>query len=42
MTDLDPAAVENDAVLAGVLRRDVVTVVHHAVFIDPAVGDTLL
>ncbi len=40
--DLHTLSVEDGAFLVGVLRRNVVTVVHHALLIDPAVGDPLL
>src|SRR5213082_2090331 len=40
--DLHALTVEDGAFLGGVLGRNVVTVVHHALLIDPAVGDALL
>src|SRR5205823_1695829 len=40
--DLHALTVEDGTFLGGVLRRNVVTVVHHALLIDPAVGDALL
>jgi hypothetical protein len=42
MTDLDALIVENVAILARVLRWNVVAVVHDALLIDPAIGDALV
>jgi hypothetical protein len=40
--DLHALTVEDGAILRGVLRRNVVAVVHHSLLIDPPIGDTLL